>query len=78
VTESGELFTFGFNVMGQLGLGDAKTRYYPQRVSRDILGNAVPRFVDVQCGYNTTFAIDESGLLWSWGGGNIAHKNDKK
>ena len=29
------------------------------------------------CGYYTTYAIDEVGLLWSWGGGNLGHKGDR-
>ena len=28
------------------------------------------------CGYFSTFAIDEDGKIWSFGGGNIGHKND--
>lgn len=29
LTESGDLFTWGFNIYGQLGHGDQKTRWYP-------------------------------------------------
>jgi hypothetical protein len=36
----------------------------------------VPLFNKVSCGYFTTFAIDVNGSLWSWGGGNLGHKNE--
>jgi alpha-tubulin suppressor-like RCC1 family protein len=39
LTESGDLYSWGFNIYGQLGLGDMKTRWYPERVSRDISNN---------------------------------------
>lgn len=36
LTESGALYTWGFNIYGQLGHGDQKTRWFPERVSIDI------------------------------------------
>lgn len=36
ITEIGDLYTWGFNIYGQLGLGDKKTRWFPERVSFDI------------------------------------------
>jgi len=41
-----------------------------------LLGNQLPLFRKVTCGYFTTFAIDDFGSLWSWGGGNLGHKNE--
>ncbi|KRW99588.1 Regulator of chromosome condensation 1/beta-lactamase-inhibitor protein II [Pseudocohnilembus persalinus] len=76
VTENGELYTWGFNIKGQLGLGDRKTRYYPVKCQIDLLGNQLPSFKSVSCGYNTTFAVDENGKLWSFGGGNLGQRNN--
>ncbi|EGR29393.1 rcc1 family hect domain protein, putative [Ichthyophthirius multifiliis] len=76
VLESGELYTWGLNFNGQLGHGSIKSSYFPQKVVKDILGNNIPLFKTVQCGYNNTFAIDINGQLWSWGGGNLGHKNN--
>lgn len=73
ITEGGDLYTWGFNQRGQLGIGEGKSTWYPKRVKADLLGNQVPKFMKVGCGYYTTFAIDELGALWSWGGGNIGH-----
>ena len=62
ITESGHIFTWGFNIVGQLGLGDSRTRYTPQLLKKDLLGNQLPSFVNVQCGSNTTYAIDGNSL----------------
>jgi alpha-tubulin suppressor-like RCC1 family protein len=43
LTESGELYTWGFNIYGQLGLGDKKTRWFPERVSMDISNHNLAR-----------------------------------
>lgn len=67
---------WGFNVYGQLGTGDKKTRWTPVRIERDIIGNNIPRLVKVKCSYYATFAIDEFGHPYSWGKGFIGHKGD--
>jgi alpha-tubulin suppressor-like RCC1 family protein len=36
LTENGDIYTWGFNIYGQLGLGDKSTRWTPQRVKHDI------------------------------------------
>ncbi|CAK72743.1 unnamed protein product (macronuclear) [Paramecium tetraurelia] len=79
VTSTGELYTWGFNQRGQLGNGDKdkKSSYYPKRLMQDISGIQLPGFSKVMCGYYTTYAIDQKGGLWSWGGGNLGHQNDK-
>lgn len=28
------------------------------------------------CGYYATYVIDMKGQIWSWGGGNLGHKNE--
>lgn len=42
ISSEGELFVWGFNVVGQLGLGDKVSRWQPQRVERDLVGNLLP------------------------------------
>ena len=37
LTNNGDIYTWGFNVKGQLGLGDLKTRFYPSKITKDIL-----------------------------------------
>lgn len=61
---------------GQLGLGDTKTRYYPNLLTTDILSNSLPSMTKISCGYFNTFGIDEKGKLYSWGGGNLGQKDE--
>jgi len=77
LTEDGVLFSWGLNCKGQLGVGDKKTRYRPCKLAHDQLSNPLPKFTKIACGYYTTFAIDENGKLYSWGGGSLGHKGDK-
>ena len=39
LTNRGELYTWGFNIYGQAGLGDKKTHWYPEQVTHDGEGN---------------------------------------
>lgn len=75
LNEAGDIYTCGINIKGQLGLGDRKTRYNPEKLYSDILGNEVPKFKNIACGYHTSYAIDINGTAWSWGGGNLGQKN---
>jgi alpha-tubulin suppressor-like RCC1 family protein len=74
LSEQGELFMWGFNVYGQLGTGDKKTRWFPYKIDRDIIGTALPRMKKIACSSNSTFGIDELGNPYSWGKGFIGHK----
>ena len=64
LTESGEIYTFGANESGQLGLGDLLTRKSPALVS-------FPAANIVQCGYSSLYVVDSSGFLWSCGANDI-------
>jgi alpha-tubulin suppressor-like RCC1 family protein len=61
---------------GQLGVGDKKSRYFPERIYKDILCNDLPKFKYISCGYYNTFAITREGKLYSWGSGNIGQKDE--
>ena len=61
--EKGEIFTWGFNVKGQLGVGDKESRLIPQMLLRDIMDKDLPPFKSVACGYFNTFAVD--GIFYS-------------
>ena len=56
--EKGDIFTWGLNVKGQLGVGDKVSRYYPQMLLRDIMDKDLPAFTSIACGYFNTFAVD--------------------
>ncbi|KAH3756159.1 UVB-resistance 8 [Pelomyxa schiedti] len=59
---SGELYTWGNNEQGQLGLGDLYNRNTPQLVSSI---NGPVAFVS--CGCTNTFAVRGNGVVFSWG-----------
>ena len=65
VTSQGDIYTWGFNIHGQLGFGDRKTRIYPRKIVRDILSNDLPFFDYVSCGHHNTYAIDGKKLIIS-------------
>lgn len=73
LTQSGDLYTWGFNIYGQLGLGDKATRWFPERVSRDISSHNLARQIKVKCSNYATFSIDEYGHPYSWGKGHLGH-----
>ena len=77
LTDGGVIFSWGLNCKGQLGIGDKKTNYFPCKLAHDQLSNPLPRFTKIGCGYYTSFAIDENGKLYGWGGGSLGHKGDK-
>ena len=62
---NGQLFTWGRNVEGELGLGFTSTQVLtPTAVSSNPLLTNVS---GVWAGFITTFAVDPSGHLWAWG-----------
>jgi hypothetical protein len=92
LTEDGDIYTWGFNIKGQLGVGEMiredvtagslfrtkeKLIKPPSRLFSDQLSNPLPKFNQIACGYYTSFGIDENGALYSWGGGPLGHKDDQ-
>ena len=59
---SSDLFSSGYNSYGQLGRssGDGKKL---QQIKN------IPPMLGVSCGMSHTFALDESGGVWTWGYG---------
>ncbi|KAF0712242.1 Aste57867_4891 [Aphanomyces stellatus] len=61
VTNTGRLYAWGFNLYGQLGLGDTNTRFFPQEIE------CIP-LTHVYAGGNYSAAICRGRLL-TWGNG---------
>ena len=55
------LWTWGYNVQGQLGLGDTTARSSPVQVG------ALTTWSSVAAGFYHTTAIKTDGTLWAWG-----------
>ena len=66
ISNTGELFTFGFNGYGQLGSGNLEAKASPYILS-NLLGQ---RVLDVCCGAFHTVCVCESGEIYAMGMGN--------
>ena len=65
-SSSGELYSWGLNCKGQLGLSDIRTRHSPQYVFK----GAKKVFASTY----SSACIDQNGFLYTWGsdiGGNL-------
>ncbi|EFA83284.1 regulator of chromosome condensation domain-containing protein [Heterostelium album PN500] len=63
VTSTGNVYTWGFNEKGQLGLGDRWYHGNP-RVIRSLSNKSI---VNIACGRQHMAAISKSGDLYTWG-----------
>jgi len=61
ISAQDELYCWGRNNLGQLGVGDTRDRDYPTRV------DSTAKFESVSTGAKATCAIDTSGKPWCWG-----------
>jgi alpha-tubulin suppressor-like RCC1 family protein len=68
VTADGDLYTWGDNFCGQLGVGSKRPGVSPQQV---VLGGLEDEVVShVSCGARHTLAVTEDGEVFSWGLGH--------
>ena len=63
LTQAHKLFSWGCNVLGQLGLGDTKNRNVPTEIT-SIKDRTI---VDIASGAGHCMALDSYGVLYSWG-----------
>lgn len=63
-TVEGELYSWGANTDGQLGLGDTTDRSFPHLVAADFGGGMV---LQVACGGKHSLALSQDGRTWGWG-----------
>ena len=68
VTEDGDLYTWGDNFCGQLGIGNKRPKVEPQQV---ISGGLEDECVEVvSCGFRHTIAVTEDGECFTFGLGH--------
>lgn len=66
LTENGELWTWGFNRLGQLGHSfDAEIVGTPKKVA------GLPPIADVEAGSGYMLAITREGEVWAWGNNSL-------
>ncbi|XP_043808553.1 ultraviolet-B receptor UVR8 isoform X2 [Manihot esculenta] len=67
VTGGGELYSWGSNENGCLGIGSTSAFHLPERVEGPFLRSPVEQ---VSCGWKHTAAISGKIYTWGWGGAN--------
>ena len=71
IDSNGDLWTWGWNGYGQLGLGDYELYDTPQQVIHpNIDYDPNVKWEQVSVGAESSAAIDSNGDLWTWGGNN--------
>ncbi|XP_059431591.1 ultraviolet-B receptor UVR8-like [Corylus avellana] len=74
LTRSGELYTWGSNENGCLGIGSMDVFHLPERVQGPFLKSPVSK---VSCGWKHTAAISECNIFtWGWGGSHGTFSED--
>ncbi|MCL1864951.1 MAG: hypothetical protein FWF73_03990 [Spirochaetes bacterium] len=68
LTDADELYAWGNNFDGQLGIGSTTSKNTPQKVELP-LGATGTKWVSVSAGGSHTMAITDAGALYSWGNG---------
>ncbi|GEP44869.1 hypothetical protein BGE01nite_41600 [Brevifollis gellanilyticus] len=61
----GQLWAWGSNTHGQLGLGDTPRQAKPVKISAASFNGA--RIIGIACSSHSSFAVSESGVVWAWG-----------
>jgi len=64
--QSGQLWAWGNNTSGQLGLGSAGNKNSPERIQ---MPTGVTQWTAINPVAQRNFAFDQAGRLWAWGAG---------
>lgn len=78
LTDMGKLYSWGFNVFGQVGKGDTAPYWKPVHVSHDDQGEELQPIIKVACSNYATYAIDQTGAPLSWGKGFIGFAGETR
>ena len=77
VTADGEVYGWGDNNLGQLGIGNYSNKKEPCKITQPA-GTVIEKVV---CGYMHTLALSKKGILYTWGAntyGQLGHSTDSK
>ncbi|XP_040057151.2 RCC1 and BTB domain-containing protein 1 [Gasterosteus aculeatus] len=64
LTDSGEVYAWGYNNCGQVGSGSTANQPTPRRVSSSLQSKVA---VSIVCGQNSSLAVVENGEVYGWG-----------
>lgn len=67
LTKDGKVYSWGKNSCGELGVNSTSNSNYAIQV-KDTSGNGyLENIIDISCGDESSSAIDESGVVYTWG-----------
>lgn len=72
ISESGDIYVWGANDLGQLGTGDLKPLDRPTKLK------LAQKFVAVAASTKHSMALTEHGFLYTWGGGWAGQNGDSE
>lgn len=61
LSEEGNVYSWGFNLSGQLGNGKNTQEFAPYLIQ------GLEKVVDIAAGYRLSVAVKEDGTVWAWG-----------
>jgi len=74
IADDGQIYTWGSNTEGQLGLNDCESRLQPTRIERchkpsvtRLQYTSKKRWIDVSAGYQHSLAITSKNKVYAWG-----------
>ena len=71
LTDSGEVYSWGDNEYGQLGLGDTTDRTSPKKVTQNVNDGSKVVFADVKSSNGFSIGLSTQGDLYTWGENNF-------
>eukprot|EP00301_Raphidiophrys_heterophryoidea_P003300 c11495_g1_i1.p1 GENE.c11495_g1_i1~~c11495_g1_i1.p1 ORF type:complete len:774 (-),score=191.27 c11495_g1_i1:155-2476(-) len=69
LTTTNDIYSWGYNAFGQLGLGDKIARLVPEKMSSTVLGGAT--ISKVSCGWFISGFLSSAGTVWMAGKGSL-------
>lgn len=73
LSETGAVYTWGWNGYGQLGDTTTTDQRIPKLIT---VGDPGTKIIEIAAGYLSMFAITEDGYLYGWGGNNYGQLGD--
>ncbi|XP_014259501.1 uncharacterized protein LOC106672498 isoform X2 [Cimex lectularius] len=67
LTDSGNIYSWGRNIDGQLGIQSTLSERRTQYILVPTLINIGVKIVDICCGWDFSIALDSTGDVWTWG-----------
>ena len=67
LTKDGEIYSWGYNKYGELGVGSTTNVQYPTKVKDQTGKGTLFNVIDINTTMYASFATLEDGTVWSWG-----------